>query len=180
MIGICTKLLRKIPIFVDIYQIKNLIMLENIINLVKEQAGSLIASNDLIPNDKNELATNAASESFMDVIKSKISGGDLSGLTQMFQGGNTEGIAGQIQDAFTQKLGGLGIGPDAAQQAAGSLIPTILSGVISKISSGNFDFQSLLSQFAGADGKFDLNDVGNLLGGSSEEGGILGKIKGLF
>jgi len=48
-------------------------MLENLIDLVKQNAGSAIINNPAIPNEQNDAAINAAGSSIMDGLKNMIS-----------------------------------------------------------------------------------------------------------
>ena len=48
-------------------------MLENLTNLVKEQAGDSIINNPAIPNEQNDNAIQAASGSITEVLQEKVS-----------------------------------------------------------------------------------------------------------
>ncbi len=52
-------------------------MLENLINLVKEQAGDAIVNNPAIPNENNEAAIQSAGESIAGGLQNIISSGGL-------------------------------------------------------------------------------------------------------
>lgn len=170
-------------------------MLENLENLVRENAQGAIVNNSAIPNEKNEAVIQAASSSIVDVLKQKVASGDISGLISSFkQEGANSGTANEVSNAFTGKLQDLGINMDTAKSLASSFIPAILAQFTKKTNDPNdksFDFQDIVSSISGADGKFQLSDLTDLFnkGGAdsgaagepkSGEGNIIDKLKGLF
>jgi hypothetical protein len=168
-------------------------MLENLLQLVTQNAGSAITNNPQIPNEHNEAAVQDATSSIMDVLGNQASsgGGGLAGVLSLLKGGDLANnpIVGQIIQQFSGKLqSNYGVDGAAAQSTAGSLIPQVLGQLANKTNDANdssFDIQSILGSLGGADGKFDLSDALNLFhgGGDSAQGGgggILGKLTGLF
>lgn len=164
-------------------------MLENLEQLVRDNSQELVIENAQVPNEQNEQVIQAASGSIVEVLKDKIGSGNITDLISSFTQGN--GIGGNMLEqataSFTDKLGGLGINAETAKNIGSSLIPTVLSKFFNKAADPNdnsFNLQDILSQFGGADGKFDFNDVKDLLGGGAKgengEGGLLDKLKGLF
>ncbi len=159
-------------------------MLENLEQLVRENAQELVVNNSAVPNEQNEQVIQAASGSIVDVLKEKAGSGNIGDLISSFTqgGGNLE----QITSSFSDKLGGLGINAETAKSIGSSLIPMVMSKFFNKAADPNdssFDLQDILGRFGGADGKFDLNDVKDLLGGGQDGqagGGLLDKLKGLF
>ncbi len=162
-------------------------MLENLEQLVRENSQELVINNAQVPNEQNENVIQAASGSIVDVLKEKVGSGGIGDLISSFtQGGNGGGLE-QITASFTDKLGGLGINAETAKSIGASLIPMVMSKFFNKTADPNdssFDLQDILAKLGGADGKFDFNDVKDLLGGggkdSTEGGGLLDKLKGLF
>ncbi|HUH32489.1 MAG TPA: hypothetical protein VLZ28_00970, partial [Daejeonella sp.] len=63
-------------------------MLENLNNLVREEAEETIVKNPAIPNEQNENAIQAASGSIEEVLQEKASSGNFGELSQLFQGGD--------------------------------------------------------------------------------------------
>lgn len=169
-------------------------MLKNLENLVRENAQAAIVDNNEIPNEKNEAAIEAASTSIVDVLRQKVSSGDINGLVNSFKDPSEQSAtANQVTDTFTNKLQGLGINMDSAKAVAASIIPTILAKFNQKTNDPNdssFDFQDIVAQVAGPDGKFQLSDLTNLFnqgGNSSNEstnkengGGFIDKMKDMF
>lgn len=163
-------------------------MIENLKQLVKESAQNAIIQNSDIPNEQNEAAIDAASGSIFDTLKDQLSSGNIGSLIDTFKGGNIQdsAVVQQASAAFVNKLGEMGINPDSAQNIASSIIPGIIDKFVNKTNDPNdnsFNISDIVSKIAGPDGKFQLSDLTNLLGGNGEEGntsGILNKIKGFF
>ena len=165
-------------------------MLENLNELVKQNAQDAIVNNSAIPNEHNEAAIQAASGSIFDALKQQLSSGNIGGLTDIFKGGDVAGSS-VVQDAssnFTDKLAGMGINLESAKGIAASIIPSIVGKFVNKTNDPNdssFNIQDVLTKISGPDGKFQLSDLTNLFGGNKEdgkegEGGIIDKLKGLF
>lgn len=169
-------------------------MLENLLQLVTQNAGDAITNNPQIPNEHNETAVQDASSSIMDVLGNHASsgGGGLSGVLDLLKGGGGDltnnPIVGQIIQQFSGKLqNNYGVDGEAAQSTASSLIPQVLGQLANKTNDAgdsSFNIQSILGSLGGADGKFDMSDALNLFHGSGDNaeggGGILGKLTGLF
>lgn len=165
-------------------------MLENLEQLVRDNSQELVIDNPQVPNEKNEQVIQAASSSITDMLKGQNGSGGIADLISSFTQGNGAGgnALGQITSNFTDKLGGLGINTETAKSIGASLIPMIMSKFFNKAADPNdssFNLQDVLGKVAGgADGKFDLNDVKDLFGGSAKDGaeggGLLDKLKSLF
>lgn len=170
-------------------------MLENLEQLVRDNAQDLVVNNNEIPNEKNEQVIQAASGSIVDVLKNQLGNGGIGDLISSFTQGNgasTNGLTDQVANNFTEKLGALGINMDTAKTLGASLIPMIMAKFFNNAggaNAGGFNLQDMLGKFAGgADGKFDMNDVKDLLGGNKAAdgkeqpggGGLLDKLKDLF
>ncbi len=168
-------------------------MLENLNELVRENAQDAVVNNSEIPNEHNEAVIEAASGSIFESLKAQVSSGNFSSLADIFNGGNAEGsaVAAQASGSFVDKLSGLGINAETAKNVASSIIPSIIGKLTQKTNDPNdnsFNLQDILGKLAGgSDGKFDLNDVMGMFnggnqgqGGQAEGGGIVDKLKGLF
>ena len=81
-------------------------MFENLLNLVKENAGEAIINNPSIPNEKNDAAISETANGIMDGLKEQLSGGNLAGISSLFSSGNIAGnpIVGQISQMVTSQL----------------------------------------------------------------------------
>lgn len=169
-------------------------MLENLIELVRENVQESVVNNSDVPNEQNEAVIQAATGSIFDTLKDQISSGNIGALADVFNSGNTGGTAvtQQATDSFTDKLTGLGINSTVIKTLAASIIPMIIGKLTQKTADPNdssFNITDILGKLGGgADGKFDVTDViGMFTGGqqNSPDGqvaddGILDKLKGMF
>jgi len=162
-------------------------MLEDLLNLVKQHAGDAIINNPAIPNEKNEEAVSDASNSIVAGLKGAVANGNVDGLVNLFKGGaeaaGSSHITENIKTGYAQDLmNKFGLDHGKASQIAGSLIPMVLQKFVHKTNDPNdksFDLQSIITHLTGGVGLQDI--MGKFTGGNSgEEGGIMGKIKGMF
>jgi hypothetical protein len=166
-------------------------MLEQLQNLVRQYAGDSIVNNPAIPNEKNEEAVSDASNAIVAGLKGAVANGNVDGVVDLFKnGGNSAGsspvthniTAGYAQDLIHK----FGLDQGQASGIAGSLIPMVLQKFVHKTNDPNdnsFDLQSIISHLTGGAGLSDI--LGKFTGGGSggnnnDEGGIMGKIKGMF
>jgi hypothetical protein len=170
-------------------------MLENLMQLVRDNVQEAVVNNADIPNEQNEAVIQAASGSIFDTLKDQLSSGNVGGLVDIFKGGDTGGsaITQQAAGNFEQKLGALGINSSIAKSIAAAIIPMIIAKFTQKTNDPNdssFNIQDVLGKLAGgADGKFDLSDVIGMFNGGGQAqtgteqtqgGGLLDKLKGMF
>ncbi len=171
-------------------------MLENLLKLVKDNAQDAIVNNNAVPNEHNEAAIGAASESIFETLKAQTSSGNVAELASAFNQNNVDSQSPLIEQAtttFTDKLAAFGINTETATGIGASLIPVIMGKFINQTNDPNnnsFNIQDILSNVAGgADGKFEISDVLGMFTGNSTDaatqntttgGGILDKLKGLF
>jgi len=162
-------------------------MLENLQNLVREHAGDAIINNPSIPNDKNEEAVSDASNSIVAGLKGAVANGNIDGVVNLFKAGsNSAGsspVTQNIQAGYAQDLvHKFGLDHGKASQIAGSLIPIVLQKFVHKTNDPNdksFDLQNIITSITGGAGLQDI--LGKFTGGGKEdEGGMMGKIKGMF
>ncbi|HRH66811.1 MAG TPA: DUF937 domain-containing protein [Bacteroidia bacterium] len=145
-------------------------MLDNLIKLVKDNAGEAIINNPAIPNDKKDAVIEAASHGIMDQLKSVVTGGGTQNIMELFKGGNTSAnpMVGQISNSVAQSLmSKFGIESSQAGSIVKSLVPGVLSQLVNKTNDPN-------------DKSFDLQGILSSLGGKSTVGGILESVKKLF
>lgn len=145
-------------------------MLENLIKLVKENAGEAIINNPDVPNEQNDSAIEATAGSIFDSLKNQLAGGGgLDSITNLFQGGSdaansdvANNMTGDVVSGLVKKLG---LSEGAASGIVSQLLPTVLNSLKNKTNDPN-------------DSDFDLQGIlGALTGGG---GGLFGKLKGLF
>src|SRR5690554_683645 len=158
-------------------------MLDQIEGLIKKYAAEAVTGNKEVPNEKNEVVTEAASSTILDLLKEKAASNDISSLTSMF--GSEEGIkdsASQMADGFIGKFLGQGFDKDSAKSIAMTVLPLILSKFTDKLGDSS-DIGKILAQLGG---KGDLGSLlGGLMGGDKGKGkdstgGMFGKMKDLL
>lgn len=167
-------------------------MIENLKQLVAENAQDAIVNNSDVPNEQNEAAISAASGSIIDALKDKLASGDIAGLVDTFKNGGTGAgnpVVEQAASGFTEKLAGMGINMESAKNIAASLIPTIMAKFVNKTNDPNdstFDIKNVVANIAGEDGKIDLSDVTRFFtektdaDGDGKDDSLIDKVKGLF
>ena len=74
-------------------------MLENLLNLIRQNAGSVINNNPAIPNERNEEAIEATGTSIMDTLKNALSGGGLNSILGMLGKGEATATHPVVQQA---------------------------------------------------------------------------------
>jgi len=149
-------------------------MLDQLIQMATQQLGQQFVENPDIPNDQfdvNNVAKTAGSSIF-ETIAGQISGGNLSGITEMLSGQQTNtnnplvsSIATNVVNSLVQKSG---LNPQLAQTIASVAVPFVLN---------MFNKQAGAAQSSGM-------DIGGLIsgalsgGGSQGGGGLLGGLLG--
>ena len=147
-------------------------MLDNLINLVKEQAGTAIINNPAIPNDRNDEAIMTAGNSIAGGLQNLLGGGGMKDILKLFggQGGNlnsnpvVQNISGNVVQDLMKKFN---LDQGAASNIAGGLVPNVLNNLVSKTNDPN-------------DSSFDIQGIFNSLSGGQTGGmdiqGLLGKV----
>ncbi|MEP6746449.1 MAG: hypothetical protein ABJB86_01915 [Bacteroidota bacterium] len=177
-------------------------MLENLLDLIKQNAGSAIVNNPAIPDQHNDAAISEAGSSIMDGLKKMISSGNTQDVVNLsnHQGGdiaNTPAVQ-QISGGFIQNLmGKFGLGEGAASGIAASLIPMVMQKLVHQTNDPNnssFNIQSIIGSLVGGSGQqqqpaaaggggLDIQSIlSQFTGGSTGTGGggILDTLKGLM
>ncbi len=187
-------------------------MLENLLDLVKQNAGDAIINNPAIPNDRNNEAISEATNSIAGGLQGLFSqSGGLKDIIRMFSGQNqgaatnniTQSLSGGLIESLMSKFG---LNSQSAGSIASSLIPSVLSNLVSRTNDPNdngFNIQDIFNNFSGGqtsgmdiagllsraksgvldldgDGDTDLQDIMKMMSNSGGAGGILDKLKGLF
>lgn len=181
-------------------------MSENLINLVRQNAGDAVISNPAIPNEKNEAAVESAGGSIMATLKNALASGRLNDVLGFFKNGK-QGSPQLVQEAtnnYAQDLQNkLGLAPAEASKTAAALVPETMQQLATKTAdpsdssfniqdifnklSGNktsgFNMEKMLNKFSGGkldkdgDGDVDFRDLKSLFAGGS---GIMDKVTGMF
>ena len=166
-------------------------MLDNLNNLVREEAADTIVKNPAIPNEQNENAIRAASGSIEEVLKEKASAGRVDEVSNLFKGGDllNNPIVSKIKEVFAGKLGNMGVDGSAASGAAAGIIPGLIEKFVRRTNDPNdqgFDLQSIMKSFLGPDGKFGMDDITGMFNKESGErkgegdGGLGDSVGGFF
>ncbi len=158
-------------------------MLDQIIQLAKEQGTAYFKNQTNVPNEQAEEAAETAGESIFEGLKDQVLSGNLSGVKDLLSGNakmdSSNPIVGQIISMFTSKLSGKsGISNDVAENAAQGGIPNLLQSLIGKFMStdkadSGFDVAELAKSVMGDKIEDTVDDLKESLGGML--GGFFGK-----
>ncbi len=165
-------------------------MLDNLLDLIRQNAGSSIINNPAIPNEHNDAAISAAGNSIMSGLQNMMSSGNIQDVVNLFNhtGGNIASTpaAQQISGGFIQNLmSQFGLNQSAASGVASSLIPQVLQNLVHQTNDPNnssFNIQSINGQIAGGGQGGGLeNIISQFTGGNQAAGGssIMDTLKGL-
>jgi len=156
-------------------------MLEQLMDLIKQQGEESVVRNPAIPNEQNSQVLGEAGNSIINGLQGALAGGGLSQVMKLFGGGSGAGIMDNpivqnIVQSFTGKLTNqFNVSPAQAVQVSSSLIPQVLQGLTGKVADANdssldinsvmqsltggqtsgINFQDLLQKFQGAGGDVD-------------------------
>lgn len=167
-------------------------MLEQLLDVIKKNAGDAIINNSAIPNDKNNAVISEIGSSIVSSLTQAASKGNLKDITGLLQGGsNMNALASNplvstiISNVVKQVSTKFGLPAATVQSVANSLIPTVLSQFSKKVSDPNdksLDLNSVIGALSGGKGGLDIAGLaGQILGGGgSSKGGLLGGLLGKF
>lgn len=162
-------------------------MFEQLLSLVKENAGSAIISNNAIPNERNDEAVETTTHSIVDTLKGSLQSGNISDVMHLFNGNHsvssssiTQNVQGNLIERLMQKFG---LSNSQAGGIASSIIPTVLQKLVHKTNDPNnksFDLSSILSHLGGSN--FDVGSVLNKFGKSNNAsgGGLTDSLTNIF
>ncbi|PQA59952.1 hypothetical protein [Siphonobacter curvatus] len=165
-------------------------MLDQLLNLVKNNSQEAIVNNPAIPEQQNEAAQTTIFTSIVQGLQGEAAKGNINGLMELFSGRQAVQqspiVSGISQNAIGSLMDKFGISGSVAQNIVGAIVPMVLSTIIGKLNNPNdtsVDANSMMgSLLAGtdantggfnfnqvgaalADGKLDMNDLKNI-GGS--------------
>ncbi len=165
-------------------------MIDQIQQIVNQLTEKEVVGNN---NISNNLAGDVAKEtgsSLMEGLQNAVSGGNMGELMNMFGGSDANSLTSNpivknIIESLTSKLGAnVGLDAGTSGSFASSIIPQILSMIMGKAKSGDFNITDILGSLTGGnatsmldqngDGKLGIDDalsavkngnLGDLLGG---------------
>lgn len=165
-------------------------MMDQIQQIVNQLTEKEVVGNN---NISNNLAGDVAKEtgsSLMEGLQNAVSGGNMGELMNMFGGSDANSLTSNpivknIIESLTSKLGtNVGLDAGTSGSFASSIIPQILSMVMGKAKSGDFNITDILGSLTGGnatsmldqngDGKLGIDDalsavkngnLGDILGG---------------
>jgi hypothetical protein len=146
-------------------------MLDQLVNLVRQNAQDSIVKNPAVPNEANESAIQDVAAQIFNGLKGEASKGNLQDVIGMFQGGGQSSIEGNpVTSSIISNITGnlaskFGISPQFAAGIASSLIPMVMKQFVNKTQDPN-------------DHDFDLQDVVKSVTGNSNVGDILSQFTG--
>ena len=143
-------------------------MFDNLLKLVKENAGDAIIKNPVIPNEKNDEAIHATTTSIFDTLKNLLASGNTDSLTNLFKGqNNSSTVNNSIQNNVVETLmKKFGIDNSQANNITSTLIPKVMDSFVKRTNDPN-------------DKSFDLSDIMRSLTNGNTSG-ILNKISSFF
>lgn len=146
-------------------------MLDNIIQLVKDEALGVIANNAEVPGDKKEAVVETTTSTIVDGLKDHFTPDNLSAITSLFSGESPAGgsdIVNSLQNSVVNALSEkVGLNRDVANSIASAVIPAIMNLFSNKANDPNdtgFNIESIIGAFGGKSSGGILGMLGGLLG----------------
>lgn len=151
-------------------------MLEQLLNMVKEQAGGAIIHNPDIPNERNDEAVVDVTNNIAGGLQQALAGGQFNDVLRLLggRGGElqTNPLTNQISgNAIESLMNKFNLNQGQAGNVVNNLLPGVLQNLISKIndpSDNSIDLQGIFNSFTG--GKTGGLDLQGLLGRVSQGG----------
>lgn len=156
-------------------------MIDKLINLVRQNAGSEIIQNPAVPNEQNDEAIREVGKEINDGLEQEARQGNIQNIISMFKGNTsgglssnpvTQSIIGRVAGKFASKFG---IPESTASGIAAAVVPKVLNQFINKTNDPNdheFDLQDVLKNFTGNSNIGDL--MGQFTGGNKGIGEAIG------
>jgi hypothetical protein len=142
-------------------------MFEKLFLLVKDNAGTAVINNPVIPAKHHEAVINEASSSIIEVLKGQLESGKVKELIKYFQfsGKYNNSLVSSITYSFANKLNNFySIDPAHALAVAKALIPAVMNELVKETKSGEakeFALGTMLTKLNG--NRTDLNPLVNNL-----------------
>lgn len=147
-------------------------MFENLLELVKQNAGDAVINNSQIPDEHNEAVINTTAKSIMNSLQGHISGGNLQDVIGMFNNGggslqNNPVTSNISQNLISDLMSKHGLSSGVAGSLVSSLVPIVMSQLVNKTNNpgdSSFDLQGILGALGGNSGGSTSGMFGNVLG----------------
>jgi len=181
-------------------------MLENLMDLIRQNAASAIINNPEIPNERNEEAVHATGNSIINSLQNALSGGGIKDVLSMFSKGTADAnnpvvnqASGNLIDTLKSQFG---LGDKQAENVANDVVPKVMDQLAQKTADpadDRFNAQNIFNQLSGGktsglniqallgkfkagldkdgDGDVDMQDLQSLFSGG---GSIMDKVKSVF
>jgi hypothetical protein len=151
-------------------------MLEQLFNLVKEQAGSSIIDNPDIPNERNDEAVADVTANISGGLQQALAGGQFNDVLSLLggKGGDLQNnpLANQLSgNAIESLMNKFNLNQGQAGSIVSNLLPGVLQKFISKTNDpgdNSFDLQGIFSSLTG--GKTGGLDLQGMLGRVTQGG----------
>jgi hypothetical protein len=172
-------------------------MLDQLLEMVRNNSQQAIVNNPEIPNEQNEDAMGTVLGSVLGGLKNYQSqGGNPNDLMHMLggMGGNTNGmmsnpvVGGMAQNAIGGLMSRFGLSNSSAGAIVSQVLPMILGTMAARNNNPNDSFNVGGISNVLADGRIDMSDLMNIGGslfrgggaGNQQAGGLGGLLGGLF
>ena len=158
-------------------------MFDNLLELVKGNAGDAIVNNSAVPNEQNDAVINHASGSIMDSLKSQLAGGNLADILSTLGGksgmANNPVVSNMISSVTSSLMVKFGLSNEAASSVSSGLVPNVMTQLVSKTNDptdSSFDLDGILNSLTG--GKTQGMDLTSMLSGGGNIKDLAGKFSG--
>lgn len=145
-------------------------MLDQLIQLVRENAQDTVVANPAVPNEQNDAVIGEATHSIASGLQDALANGNVKEVMGLFNSNGqidsqnpvVNNISGNLISSLTQKFN---LNGGTAASIAGSLIPAVLGSLVKKTndpSNSGFSLDSIFSSLTG--GSTNGMNLGGLLG----------------
>lgn len=158
-------------------------MFENLLELVKSNAGDAVINNTAVPNEHNEAVINHASGSIVESLQGQLSSGNFAEVLSTLGGktglSNNPVVGNIISSVSGSLMSKFGLSSDAANSVTAGLVPKVMNQLVTKTNDPNdnsFDLGGIFNSLTG--GKTQGIDLNNMLSGGGNLQDLASKITG--
>ncbi|MFN8246999.1 MAG: DUF937 domain-containing protein [Ferruginibacter sp.] len=189
-------------------------MFEQLMEIIKTHSTETIINNPAVPNEHNEAVMQEAGNSVTSTLQQMLASGQVKDVMSIFKTAPDkvgdhpamQQISGNFMGSIMEKFG---LNSQQAGGIAGSLLPSVLGGLVKKTNdpadsslniqdifnklsnnkTSGLDIGGMFSKFSGGldkdgDGDVDFSDISSMFTGggnaSSAGGGLMDKLKGML